>query len=180
MCTTVNMGNDADTNGAVTGALAGAVYGDAAIPARWTAALLGREHILDVADRLADAGRRRQLAAPVCRRARRDIMLVPSGTPPEKAASPGSSPVVREATGKESLVAPAVKQLTKKQLIAELNNDLAKEYSALIQYVQHQAVITGPEYDSIRKELRRSTPTRSTCTPSRWPSRSTTWAARPR
>ena len=48
---------------------------------------------------------------------------------------------------------PAVKQLTKKQLIAELNNDLAKEYSALIQYVQHQAVITGPEYDSIRKEL---------------------------
>jgi len=50
-------------------------------------------------------------------------------------------------------VAPAVKQLTKKQLIAQLNNDLAKEYSALIQYVQHQAVITGPEYDSIRKEL---------------------------
>jgi bacterioferritin len=46
-----------------------------------------------------------------------------------------------------------VKRLTKKQLIAELNNDLAKEYSALIQYVQHQAVITGPEYDSIRKEL---------------------------
>ena len=50
-------------------------------------------------------------------------------------------------------MAPAVKQLTKKQLIAQLNNDLAKEYSALIQYVQHQAVITGPEYDSIRKEL---------------------------
>ncbi len=50
-------------------------------------------------------------------------------------------------------MAPAVKQVTKKQLIAELNNDLAKEFSALIQYVQHQAVITGPEYDSIRKEL---------------------------
>lgn len=50
-------------------------------------------------------------------------------------------------------MAPAAEQLTKKQLIAQLNDDLAKEYSALIQYVQHQAVITGPEYDSIRKEL---------------------------
>ena len=50
-------------------------------------------------------------------------------------------------------MAPAVKQLTKKQLIAELNNDLAKEFPALIQYVQHQAVITGPKYDSIGKEL---------------------------
>jgi bacterioferritin len=48
--------------------------------------------------------------------------------------------------------APRAK-LTKKQLIDELNNDLAKEFSALIQYVQHAAVITGPQYDSIRKEL---------------------------
>jgi len=46
-----------------------------------------------------------------------------------------------------------VKKLTKKQMIAELNRDLAKEYSALIQYVQHASVITGPEYDSIAKEL---------------------------
>ena len=82
---TVNMGNDADTNGAVTGALAGAAYGAAAIPARWTTALLGREHILEAADRLAAlAGV--ALAGPVCRSARREIMLVPSGTPPEKAA----------------------------------------------------------------------------------------------
>ena len=107
VCTTVNLGDDADTNGAVTGALAGATYGAGSIPARWTTALLGRQHILEVADRLADAGRGRRLAVPVCRRARREIMLVPSGTPAEKAASPGSSPVVREATGKESLVAPA-------------------------------------------------------------------------
>ena len=53
VCTTVNLGDDADTNGAVTGALAGAAYGAQAIPARWTAALLGREKILAVADRLA-------------------------------------------------------------------------------------------------------------------------------
>jgi len=44
-------------------------------------------------------------------------------------------------------------RLTKKELIAELNRDLAKEYSALIQYVQHAAVITGPQYDAIAAEL---------------------------
>ena len=53
VCMTVNLGDDADTNGAVTGALAGAAYGAAAIPPRWTAALLHRERILSVADRLA-------------------------------------------------------------------------------------------------------------------------------
>jgi bacterioferritin len=44
-------------------------------------------------------------------------------------------------------------RITKEQLIAELNNDLAKEYQALIQYVQHAAVITGPQYDAISAEL---------------------------
>ena len=53
VCTTVNLGDDADTNGAITGALAGAAYGAAAIPPRWTATLLAREHVLDVADHLA-------------------------------------------------------------------------------------------------------------------------------
>ena len=43
--------------------------------------------------------------------------------------------------------------ITKEQLIAALNNDLAKEYQALIQYVQHAAVITGPQYDAIAAEL---------------------------
>jgi bacterioferritin len=45
------------------------------------------------------------------------------------------------------------RKLTKAQLIDELNRDLAKEYSALIQYVQHASVITGPQYDSISAEL---------------------------
>lgn len=50
--------------------------------------------------------------------------------------------------------APAVqRKATKAQIIDLLNKDLAKEYSALIQYVQHAAVITGPEYDSIAAEL---------------------------
>ena len=45
------------------------------------------------------------------------------------------------------------RRLTKAQLIDELNKDLAKEYSALIQYVQHASVITGPQYDAISAEL---------------------------
>ena len=43
--------------------------------------------------------------------------------------------------------------ITKKEFIAELNKDLEWEYAAAVQYVQHAAVITGPEYDSIAKEL---------------------------
>ena len=43
--------------------------------------------------------------------------------------------------------------ITKDEFIAELNKDLEWEYAAAIQYVQHAAVITGPEYDAIAKEL---------------------------
>ena len=45
------------------------------------------------------------------------------------------------------------RKVDKAALIDFLNKDLAKEYSALIQYVQHAAVITGPEYDAISAEL---------------------------
>ncbi|MCX6374264.1 MAG: ferritin-like domain-containing protein [Actinobacteria bacterium] len=47
----------------------------------------------------------------------------------------------------------APRELTRAELIDELNKDLAKEYSALIQYVQHASVITGPQYDAISAEL---------------------------
>jgi len=47
----------------------------------------------------------------------------------------------------------APRKVTKARLIDLLNKDLAREYSALIQYVQHAAVITGPEYDAIAAEL---------------------------
>ena len=43
--------------------------------------------------------------------------------------------------------------VTKEQFIAELNKDLEYEYAAAVQYVQHSATITGPEYDAIAKEL---------------------------
>ncbi|MBD3311405.1 MAG: ferritin-like domain-containing protein [Candidatus Magasanikbacteria bacterium] len=43
--------------------------------------------------------------------------------------------------------------MTKEEFIVELNKDLEYEYAAAIQYVQHAAVITGPEYDAIAEEL---------------------------
>lgn len=48
----VNLGDDADTVGAVTGQLAGAVWGAEAIPERWLAPLAWRERIAETADRL--------------------------------------------------------------------------------------------------------------------------------
>jgi bacterioferritin len=44
-------------------------------------------------------------------------------------------------------------KITKEQLLANLNDDLAWEYAALIQYVQHASVVTGAEYKSIIAEL---------------------------
>ena len=48
---------------------------------------------------------------------------------------------------------PTPRSATKAELVDLLNQDLAKEYSALIQYVQHASVITGPQYDAISAEL---------------------------
>jgi len=44
-------------------------------------------------------------------------------------------------------------KVTREKLLIELNKDLEWEYASAIQYIQHAAVITGPEYDSIQKEL---------------------------
>lgn len=49
----VNLGGDADTNGAVAGALLGAREGMAAIPERWLEPLEGRRELLELADLLA-------------------------------------------------------------------------------------------------------------------------------
>jgi len=43
--------------------------------------------------------------------------------------------------------------ISKKKLLEELNKDLEWEYAAAIQYIQHAAVITGAQYESILKEL---------------------------
>ncbi len=43
--------------------------------------------------------------------------------------------------------------ITREQLLAELNKDLEWEYAAAVQYVQHAAVLTGAQYDGLKKEL---------------------------
>ncbi|MBK3333085.1 ferritin-like domain-containing protein [Persephonella atlantica] len=43
--------------------------------------------------------------------------------------------------------------ITMEKFIEELNKDLEWEYAAAIQYIQHASLITGPEYESIIKEL---------------------------
>ncbi len=43
--------------------------------------------------------------------------------------------------------------MTRKQLIALLNEDLAREYQAIIAYVVYSQVLKGAEYMSIAKEL---------------------------
>lgn len=50
----VNLGNDADTTGAIYGQLAGAFYGANAIPKDWTERLARREFIAEKADALFD------------------------------------------------------------------------------------------------------------------------------
>ena len=44
--------------------------------------------------------------------------------------------------------------ISKEKLIELLNMDLALEYAAAVQYIQHAAVMTGAQYGDIIKELR--------------------------
>ncbi len=43
--------------------------------------------------------------------------------------------------------------VSKEELIEHLNDDLRKEYQAMIQYIQHAAVMKGAQYGDIIKEL---------------------------
>lgn len=50
----VNLGDDADTTGAVYGQIAGAFYGEAGIPAEWLSRLALRERIEKFAEKLRE------------------------------------------------------------------------------------------------------------------------------
>jgi ADP-ribosyl-[dinitrogen reductase] hydrolase len=52
--TAANLGDDSDTTAAITGQIAGAFYGEAALPETWLAQLVRRDEIISLADRLAD------------------------------------------------------------------------------------------------------------------------------
>jgi len=43
--------------------------------------------------------------------------------------------------------------VSKEELVKKLNGDLAREYTAIVQYTQHSGVITGAEYGDIKKEI---------------------------
>lgn len=57
----VNLGEDADTTGAVYGQLAGAYYGAAGIPADWRAALYQHDYIQEMADKLLAAAYQKKI-----------------------------------------------------------------------------------------------------------------------
>src|SRR5262245_59809271 len=48
---------------------------------------------------------------------------------------------------------PHEKTITRQQLIERLNDDLSREYQAIIAYVVYSQVLKGAEYMSIAKEL---------------------------
>ena len=53
----MNLGDDADTTGAVYGQLAGAHYGESGIPEKWRAKLKFREKIENFADGMLSRGK---------------------------------------------------------------------------------------------------------------------------
>jgi ADP-ribosyl-[dinitrogen reductase] hydrolase len=57
----VNLGDDADTTGAVFGQIAGAFYGEKGIPKHWLKKLAWREKITRIADRLHDHSSSREI-----------------------------------------------------------------------------------------------------------------------
>ena len=85
--------------------------------------------------------------------------------PREESTSGEAGPEEEHQTGREQdrcrekprtaadMERPTPRELTRAELIDELNNDLAKEFQALVQYVQHAAAMTGPQYDAIKAEL---------------------------
>lgn len=70
-----------------------------------------------------------------------------SKTPAKKARAPRKQLTAAE------IERPAPRKITRDELIDELNRDLAKEFQALVQYVQHAAAMTGAQYDAIKAEL---------------------------
>lgn len=77
----IDVGGDTDTVGAATGALAGAVYGDAAIPGRWT----GPAHVPPpgYGDRVLRTGHLVSLAERLDGRSPRADSLLPHASVPQ-------------------------------------------------------------------------------------------------
>jgi bacterioferritin len=70
----------------------------------------------------------------------------------KKSASPMKAKPFKARTAAD-LERRVPREVTREELIGLLNDDLAKEFQALVQYVQHAAAMTGPQYDAIKAEL---------------------------
>jgi ADP-ribosylglycohydrolase len=62
----VNLGDDADTTGAVYGQIAGAYYGESGIPRRWVGGLAGFETIKCILEKLLETSESSQACANLC------------------------------------------------------------------------------------------------------------------
>lgn len=60
---------------------------------------------------------------------------------------------VRRAASQGSVPSDATAPISRKELIDRLNEDLAREYQAIIAYVVYSQVLKGPEYMAVAREL---------------------------
>ena len=67
--------------------------------------------------------------------------------------TPATKAVPKKRLTAADIERPEPRRITRDELIDELNRDLAKEFQALVQYVQHAAAMTGAQYDAITAEL---------------------------
>ena len=71
----------------------------------------------------------------------------------------------------------AAEILDRKQLISLLNEDLSREYQAVISYVIYSQVLKGAQYMKIATELESHAKEELDHARRKYPNRSTTWAA---
>ena len=64
---------------------------------------------------------------------------------------------------------------SKDEIIKGLNEDLAREYKAIIQYVVYSSTLKGAEYSDIAEQLKKSTHPRNLHMHWRYLDRSTIW-----
>ena len=70
-------------------------------------------------------------------------------------------------------------EITREELVKLLNEDLSREYQAVIAYTVYSQILKGAAYTDIARELR-STLAKNWPTPFESPSRSIIWAGRRR
>jgi bacterioferritin len=92
---------------------------------------------------------RRRMSAPLTASPSPDRSVSGSGAPGTSAPASLTSPNMKGKSMSETKTAT----LNREQLIALLNEDLAREYQAIIAYVNYSQVLKGAQYMNIAQEL---------------------------